>query len=91
MGSDFSLALGVSQDSMGLSLFPTLLKSEFHGVRSTIEEFSRMGRIERPHDMRENYVGGVSINRSDTKERERVFRVTNDSGQRNIYEIVLFE
>jgi hypothetical protein len=80
-----------TRDSMGLCLFPTLLKNEFHGVRSTIEAFSRMGKVERPLEMRERYVGGVSINRSDTKERERVFRVMNDRGQSNVYEIVLFE
>jgi hypothetical protein len=31
-----------------LCLFPTLLKSEFHGVRSTIERHSKMGRVRMP-------------------------------------------
>ena len=71
-----------------LCLFPTLMKSEFHGVRSTIERYSSMGRIERPRGAA--MVGGVEIDRSSRK-GNHVFRVTDDKGQQGTYEIVLFE
>jgi hypothetical protein len=71
-----------------LCLFPTLMKSEFHGVRSTIERYSRMGRIEKPRGAA--MVGGIGINRS-SHNGNHVFRVTDDKGQQGTYEIVLFE
>jgi hypothetical protein len=71
-----------------LCLFPTFMKSEFHGVRSTIEKYSSMGRIEKPRGAA--MVGGVEIDRSSHK-GNHVFRVTDDKGQRGTYEIVLFE
>jgi hypothetical protein len=71
-----------------LCLFPTLMKSEFHGVRSTIERYSKMGRIEKPPGAA--MVGGVEINRSSHK-GNHVFRVMDDRGQQGTYEIVLFE
>ena len=71
-----------------LSLFPTIMKSEFHGVRSTIERYSKMGRIEKPREAA--MVGGIEISRSSRK-GNHVFRVTDDKGQQGTYEIVLFE
>jgi hypothetical protein len=71
-----------------LCLFPTIMKSEFHGVRSTIERYSRMGRIEKPRGAA--MVGGIEMSRSGHK-GNRVFRVTDDKGQQGTYEIVLFE
>lgn len=62
-----------------LCLFPTLLKSDFHGVRSTIERYSKMGRIEMPSNG--PVVGGIEINKSKDKTGQRgrlrncVFRV----------------
>jgi hypothetical protein len=71
-----------------LCLFPTIMKSEFHGVRSTIERYSKMGRIEKPQGAA--MVGGVEIDRSSRK-GNHVFRVMDDRGQQGTYEIVLFE
>jgi hypothetical protein len=70
-----------------LCLFPTLLKSEFHGVRSTIERYSKMGRVETPEAG--PAVGGIAINKS--KDNKHLFRVMDQRGQQDTYEIVLFE
>jgi hypothetical protein len=70
-----------------LCLFPTLMKSEFHGVRSTIEAYSKAGRIERSEGTA--MVGGVEINKS--KDIKHLFKVTDQRGQQGTYEILLFE
>ena len=75
------------QGDSELCLFPTLLKSEFHGVRSTIERYSRMGKIEMPEGVA--MVGGIEINRS--KDNKHQLRVTDQKSQQSIYELVLFE
>jgi hypothetical protein len=54
-------------DNLELCLFPTLTKSEFYGVRSTIERYSKMGKIERPQGAA--MVGGIEIDRSSRKAR----------------------
>ena len=71
--------------STGLCLFPTLLKSEFHGVRSTIERYSNMGTVETAG----SWVGGVQIDKS--RADKHVFRVMYEDGQEGTYEIVLFK
>lgn len=70
-----------------LCLFPTLLKSEFHGVRSTIERYSKMGRVQVSDAG--PIVGGVAINKSNMK--KHLFRVMDQRGQQDTYEIMLFE
>lgn len=72
-----------------LCLFPTLLKSGFHGVRSTIERYSKMGRVEMPDAG--PIVGGIEINKSKSKDKKHLFRVIDQRGQQGTYEIVLFE
>jgi hypothetical protein len=75
------------QEETELSLFPTFLKSKFHGVRSTIEAYSKAGRIERLAGT--PMVGGVEIKKS--KDIKHLFKVTDQSGQQGTYEILLFE
>ncbi|KKZ63914.1 hypothetical protein EMCG_01772 [[Emmonsia] crescens] len=72
----------------GLCLFPSMLKSEFHPVRATIEAYSGAGEIESP---RENYVGGISVSRSSSKHTKRLYRVTDEYGDKKLYETVVFE
>jgi hypothetical protein len=73
-----------------LGLFPTLLKSEFHGVRGTIEAFSRKGRIEQPDGEKKNHVGGFEVAKERQKE-EMVVGVETKAGQVARYRITLFE
>ncbi|OAX81555.1 hypothetical protein ACJ72_04099 [Emergomyces africanus] len=73
---------------VGLCLFPSMLKSEFHPVRATIEAYSRAGAIEEPPD---NYVGGISVSRSSSTHTKRLYRVTDEYGDKKVYETVTFE
>jgi hypothetical protein len=70
-----------------LGLFPQFMKTEFHGVRSTIETYSRMGSIERSTGV--PMVGGTEINRSNDK--THLFRVKDRRGQQGTYQILLFD
>ena len=72
--------------SSELCLFPTLLRSDFHGVRSTIERYSKMGKIETT----EGWVGGIGIDKS-KHDTTHLFRVTHVNGQQGTYELRLFE
>ncbi|OJD15337.1 hypothetical protein AJ78_04382 [Emergomyces pasteurianus Ep9510] len=72
----------------GLCLFPSMLKSEFHPVRATIEAYSRAGTIEDPPD---NYIGGISVSRSSSQHTKRLYRVTDEYGDMKVYETVIFE
>jgi hypothetical protein len=73
-----------------LCLFPTLLKSEFHAVRGTIEAFSNKGRIEQPDGKERDHVGGFEIAKERGKE-EMVVGVETKAGQVARYRITLFE
>jgi hypothetical protein len=74
-----------------LCLFPSLLKSEFLGIRKTIEAYSNKHDIEEVPDIKKKggLVAGIEIDRcwSDTQ----FLRVTNGKGRMNTYQIVLFE
>ncbi|PGH05338.1 hypothetical protein GX51_03059 [Blastomyces parvus] len=72
----------------GLSLFPSMLKSEFHSVRATIEAYSNAGQIQDPPG---KYVGGVTVSRSSSEHTKRLYRVTDEYGDKRLYETVIFE
>lgn len=79
------------EDTMdSLCLFPTLLKSEFHGVRQTIEAYSAKGSVEDTPG--HHHVGGVMVGKSDfgSGSREHIFRITGEKGQREMYKVVMF-
>lgn len=77
----------------GLGLFPTLLNSDFHGVRSTIEAFSSDGKIEQPDDPSTQQVAGVAVLKEPTTSDSLhpVLRVTTVKGKISHYKIVLFD
>jgi hypothetical protein len=70
----------------GLMLFPSFMKREFHGVRSTIEAFSNANSLVESKGMAP--VGGMEVSK-DKKEHE--FRVTDEKGELDTYRIVLFD
>lgn len=59
----------------GLALFPEILKSEFHGIRSTIEEFSRRGEISGTEEASAN---GYMLSKGDRGNWNAVIRVLAD-------------
>lgn len=73
-----------------LCLFPTLIKSEFHSVRQTVEAFSREGRIEYPAGGKA-HVGGVIISKEGVGKREVLVRINTHAGQMSKYKITLFD
>ncbi|KAI9763627.1 MAG: hypothetical protein M1839_006369 [Geoglossum umbratile] len=71
----------------GYMLFPTLLRRELHGVRSTIEAFSNGGVIpEKPEA-----VGGFEVAKGNTREMNHTVRVTDEKGRTDKYRIILFD
>ena len=83
---------GVTEENVrSLSLFPSVLKSEMHGVRATIEAYSNKGTTERLNGGKDAFIGGVSINRAKGEEIKKVFRVTNRKGRVEVYKVILFE
>ncbi|OJD20399.1 hypothetical protein ACJ73_08264 [Blastomyces percursus] len=72
----------------GLCLFPSMLKLEFHPVRATIEAYSAAGKIQDPPG---KYVGGISVSRSSSEHVKRLYRVTDEYGDKKLYETVIFE
>ena len=80
------------KNAHNLCLFPTLLKSEFHGVRATIERYSREGRKEYVDGVegKGGYVGGIEVKRGAT-EMGDVLRVTDREGERGVYEVVAWD
>jgi hypothetical protein len=73
-----------------LCLFPQLLRSEFHGVRGTIEAFSKKGRIAQPDGEGRDHVGGFEVAR-EGKMEDMVVGVESKGGQVGRYKITLFE
>ena len=69
--------------STSLCLFPTFLKSDFGGVRSTIESYSRLGTVETTG----SWVGGIQIDKSTAN--KHLLRVMYEDGQEGTYEILL--
>ena len=80
------------EDDRDLCLFPELLKSEFHGVRATIERYSREGRKDHVDDVeaKGGYVGGVEVDRGDM-EMGQLFRVTDGEGESCVYDVVAWD
>ena len=80
-------------EGASLCLFPALLKSEFHGIRRTIEAYSGTNCIEKVSAIEEKggLVAGVTFGRSESMEGKHLLRVTDERGAMNTYEIVLFE
>jgi hypothetical protein len=75
--------------SGGAMLFPTFLKREFHGVRSTIEAFSNANSVAGGKDAMP--IGGVEVAKG-ASTMEHVFRVMSvRGGAVDSYKIVLFE
>lgn len=65
----------VDQNNNSLAIFPELLRSELHGVRSTIEEFSNRGKLKNPVGQK---ASGLLINDAI---RSTVLLVTTDVAQ----------
>jgi hypothetical protein len=74
-----------------LGLFPELLKSEFHGVRSTIEAFSKRGWVGQPEGEGRDHVGGLEVARETGTEKHMLVGVETKEGQVARYRITLFE
>jgi hypothetical protein len=85
----------LGKDEMAsLCLFPSLLKSEFHGIRRTIEAYSNTHHLESVPNIEEKggIVAGVRIKRGNDMDKDKhLLRVTDEKGDLNTYEIVLFE
>jgi len=82
---------GVTQeDRRSLCLFPSLLKAEFHGVRSTIEAYSNKTNQEVVEDLeaKGGIVAGLKVDKSDYSVK---LRVTDEKGGIEVYQIVLFD
>ncbi|KAH6907430.1 hypothetical protein BKA70DRAFT_356214 [Coprinopsis sp. MPI-PUGE-AT-0042] len=73
-----------------LCLFPTYLKTVFHGIRKTMESYSAGEKITWPHASGDGkaYVGGIVS--SQHHWREMMVRVTTDQGIVSTYKISLF-
>jgi hypothetical protein len=90
----FCLKGATQKDRRGLCLFPSLLKAEFHGVRSTIEAYSNKTSQEEIDDLeaKGGIVAGLEVSKGDSYMlRDRKFRVTDAKGSVEVYEIVLFD
>jgi hypothetical protein len=79
----------IEDESPESCLFPTSLRRELHGVRSTIEAYSKAHGIERARGDGP-MVGGVSVNMSG-KEMEHLVRVRDERGKVSRYKITLFQ
>lgn len=75
------------RENLGLCLFPTLMRCEFHGVRGTVEEFSQC--IEDPEE-RKSIAGGFCVSKLQEK-IDFVIGVTMKTGMVGRYRIALFE
>ena len=80
---------GAQDDPSSLCLFPTFLKSEFHGVRSTIETYSNKGRVE-GQEAGKDAVAGVEITKKEGQQLDNLFRVTDWKGRVETYKLVLW-
>jgi hypothetical protein len=68
--------------SAGLGLFPSILRSELHGVRSVIEAFSRDGKIQDT----EFSVAGIRLSKGENFGRHARFRVLS-GGAWQVYDL----
>ncbi|KAH8811463.1 hypothetical protein F5884DRAFT_275708 [Xylogone sp. PMI_703] len=79
------------KSDVGLCLFPSLMRPEFHEVRKTVEAFSDKGVIEQPQDKSAQQVAGIAVEKESSKQRYPIVRVRTTSGQDSKYKITLFE
>jgi hypothetical protein len=77
------------RENLGLYIFPTLMRGEFHGVRETVEEFSQWGCIEDPKEGK-SIVGGFCVSKSQEK-IDFMMGVTTNTGMVGRYRITFFE
>ncbi len=80
---------GIEDTSNTSCLFPTYLRRELHGVRSTIEAYSAANGIERVKGGGE-MVGGITV-RKDGGEMHHLFRVRDERGKVGRYKVTLFQ
>ena len=89
-GWSYLLCLEGARDGCEEScLFPQSMKKEFHGVRSTIEAYSRSHGIPKPADD-EPMVGGIMVKKS-SSDMNHLFRVKNSDGKVRRYKVTLFQ
>lgn len=83
----------IEDTSHSSCLFPTFLRSELHGVRSTIESYSNCHGIERVEG-EGGMAGGVSVGMGcggGGGEMEHLFRVRDERGRWGRYRVTLFQ
>ena len=74
-----------------LGLFPTLMRGEFHGVRKTLEAFSKAGRLEQPTDGEGKQVCSLALQNTSGRQHALVARVRTRERMVSRYRIGLFE
>lgn len=80
----FVLAGAKESHMAGAAIFPEILKSEFHGIRSVIEAYSRAAKIE---GMESPHACGIMLDKGSSRESWNAsFRVTS-RGQRADYKL----
>ena len=73
--------------------FPTQLKSDFHGVRSTIQRCNKSGRIKIDREEEYGFVGRLGHQQArlgEMDEMKHVVMVTDQKGIADTFKIVLF-
>ena len=81
---------GAQRKSSSLCLFPSFLKTELHGVRSTIEAYSKRGTVER-QETGKDAVAGIEIAKSVEDKLGDVFRITDSKDAVETYELTYWE
>jgi hypothetical protein len=83
---------GIEDASARLNLFPAALKNVFHGIRQTMEYFSKEGSMVWPHAPGDGnaYVGGIAFDQGHWYDGKMV-KVTTNQGMVSTYNIALFD
>ena len=80
------------RESVGLCLFPSILDGRFHGVRKTVEAYSRSRVVEDADTDAGAAVGGVAVERGeDNGKWEHRFKITTVRGEVREFVVVGFE
>jgi hypothetical protein len=74
---------------MAASLFPTIMRGEFHCVRKTVEAFSNEEKVREPLQEGWEQIGGLGGGNS--RWSEILVRVKTDGDSTCAYKITLFE
>jgi hypothetical protein len=80
---------GIEDNNSTSCLFPTFMKSELHGVRSTIEAYSNAHGIPRVKG-EGPMVGGITITKEEG-EMDHLFRVRDQRGRVGRYKVTLLQ